>query len=200
MDSILKYFPELSFSQIQHFEALYPLYEKWNQKINVISRKDFEHFYEHHVLHSLAIAKVFQFEKGYRVLDIGTGGGFPGIPLSIYFSDAEFLLVDSIGKKVKVVNEVVKELGLKNVEVEQKRVGETKYEQFNYAVCRAVAPLNRLCEWTKGKVNTGLICLKGGDLQKEIKMLNRKVHLYKINDYFREAYFEEKVIVNIPAG
>lgn len=204
MELILKYFPHLSKEQIQHFSALDALYKEWNAKINVISRKDIDSLYEKHVLHSLSIAKVFDFPPELQVIDIGTGGGFPGIPLAIYFPGAAFHLTDSIGKKIKVVNEIVHALQLQNVTTEHIRSEEIKDRKFDVAVSRAVAPLSDLIKWSRPLLKknhpdalSGLICLKGGDLTKEIGQSNTRPHIFPINPYFPEKYFEEKYVVQV---
>ena len=198
---ILKYFSDLTETQKQQFQDLYDLYEDWNAQINVVSRKEFHLFYERHVLHSLAIAAIADFESGSKVLDVGTGGGFPGIPLAIMFPGCQFHLVDSIGKKIKVVQGVAHELGLKNVRAEQLRMEQVK-DQYDVIITRAVAPLLKLKNWLNGKLIkkssksvTGLICLKGGDLTEEIINARVKANLYDIADLFDEEFFETKKIV-----
>ncbi len=209
MEIVLKYFSDFTEQQLQQFGMLEELYKDWNEKINVISRKDIDALYEKHVLHSLAIAALCPFDKGARVVDIGTGGGFPGIPLAIFFPEVEFVLSDSIGKKIKVVQEVADAIGLKNVTAIHSRVEELKGRNFDYAVSRAVAPLNDLWRWVNNKIErgqksdelpNGLICLKGGDLTKEINDtgLKRIVQAWKVNDIFSEPYFEEKYVVYVP--
>lgn len=207
MDLILKYFPELNDVQKSQFEKLAPLYEEWNTQINVISRKDMEQFYERHVLHSLGIAKIRKFRKGERVLDIGTGGGFPGIPLAIMFPETQFHLVDSIGKKIKVVNEVALALGLENVKGEHARAEELK-SQYDFIVSRAVSHFDKFMPWTKRKfletpdnrkgLKNGIFCLKGGDLQEEIKNLKHP-KLVDLQDFFKEEFFETKKVVYLRA-
>lgn len=194
-----KYFPELTTEQREQFARLGPLYREWNEKINVISRKDIEDLYVHHVLHSLAIAKVMRFSPGSRVMDVGTGGGFPGIPLAILFSDTQFYLVDSIGKKIKVVEEVVKALGLKNVRAEQKRV-ENVTEKFDFIVSRAVTAFPAFVALVKDKLarsdrNTlpnGILYLKGGDFEEEIRPFASDLRIYPVSDFFEEDFFETK--------
>ncbi len=209
MEIILKYFSDFSDTQLDQFRQLEALYKDWNEKINVISRKDIDALYEKHVLHSLAIAVLCNFHKGARVVDIGTGGGFPGIPLAIFFPEVEFLLVDSIGKKIKVAQGVADSIGLKNVRTLHGRVEETKGKTFDFAVSRAVAPLGDLWRWVnqfivKGQKSdelpNGLICLKGGDLQKEIKEsgLKEKVQAWTVHDIFPEQFFEEKFVIYVP--
>lgn len=205
MDSIKRYFPQLSNTQLERFSALYPLYEDWNSKINVISRKDMEHFYEHHVLHSLAIAKTVQFKSMCEILDVGTGGGFPGIPLAIMFPDARFTLVDSIGKKIKVVNDVISQLGLTNTKAMQARAEEVDGE-FDFVVSRAVTTLSEFVPWVKGKISktqyhhlhNGIIYLKGGDLEQELAPFRKKVHVWDISDYFTEEWFQTKKVIHLP--
>jgi 16S rRNA (guanine527-N7)-methyltransferase len=207
MDVIIKYFPGLSQKQIQQFGALKDLYVEWNEKINVISRKDMVDFYEHHVLHSLAIAKEFYFPDNYEILDLGTGGGFPGIPLAIYFPNVKFHLVDSINKKLKVVNGIATAVGLRNITTQHKRAEEIHDEKFDAVVSRAVAPLKDLCRWSKlliknSKVKSenlkGLICLKGGDLNKEISESGFRPQVYDIDKIFEEGFFKEKYILFVP--
>ena len=198
---ILQYFTDLTEQQEEQLRMLYGLYEEWNSKINVVSRKDFHLFYERHVLHSLAIAAVTDFEDGTKVLDVGTGGGFPGIPLAIFYPKCTFHLVDSIGKKIKVVQEVADALGLQNVKAEQLRMEQVK-DRYDVVVTRAVAPLAQLKHWLQGKLDRnsnkavkGLICLKGGDLFDEITEARLKVNLYDIQDYFGEEFFQTKKVV-----
>ena len=198
---ILKYFSSLSDKQKEQFRQLYTLYEDWNAQINVVSRKDFHLFYERHVLHSLAIAAVTEFHSGSKILDVGTGGGFPGIPLAIMFPDCTFHLVDSIGKKIKVVKGVSESLGLTNLTAEQKRM-EQGVDKYDVIVTRAVAPLGKLKHWLFGKLDAksskavkGLICLKGGDLTEEIIEARVKANLYSISDLFEEEFFETKKVV-----
>lgn len=199
MDIILKYFPGLSDQQIQQFQQLEGIYKEWNDQINVVSRKDIDSLYEKHILHSLSIAKVFQIDAGMKVVDIGTGGGFPGIPLAILFPEAHFTLCDSIGKKIKVVQAVIDEIGLKNAIAIQSRVEQLPAHSFNLGVTRAVARLNHLAQWSKRVLdpqnNQGLICLKGGDLKEEIKESKLKVKTWNIPHYFKEPFFETKQIV-----
>ena len=179
IEIIKKYFPELTSKQVSQFEQLQPLYALWNERINVISRKDFEHFYERHVLHSLSIAKLISFAPQSEILDFGTGGGFPGIPLAIFFPEVNFHLVDSIGKKIQVVNEVLKELNLENVFAEKARVEEMKTE-YDFITCRGVAEIPRLISWTKNllkrennnSLKNGWLLLKGGDLKEELKLIS----------------------------
>lgn len=202
MELIQKYFPELSEKQFAQFENLRFLYEDWNSKINVISRNDIEFFYERHVLHSLAIAKFIRFKRGTKILDIGTGGGFPGIPLAIYFPESEFTLVDSIGKKIKVVNEVAKSLGLKNVKVINVRAENMK-SQFDFIVSRAVTSMNNFVHLTKNKIKqkqqnaipNGILYLKGGDLTEEFSQIKNYFEITEISQYFNESFFETKKLV-----
>lgn len=202
---ILSYFPDLSEKQIEQFDRLQALYEDWNAKINVISRKDMEQFYIHHVLHSLGIAKVMGFEPGTKVLDIGTGGGFPGIPLAILFPDTHFHLVDSIGKKISVVKEVAKALKLSNVEAQQARA-ETLVRKYDFVVSRAVTRMANFYPWVKGKIKredfnefqNGILYLKGGDVDEEMEELDRSYVTYHLDDYFKEDFFETKKVVYMP--
>jgi len=207
VEIILKYFDDFTEKQLDQFTQLGPLYKDWNEKINVISRKDIDALYEKHVLHSLAIAAMCHFNDGAQIVDIGTGGGFPGIPLAIFFPEVEFLLVDSIGKKIKVVNEVATAIGLKNVTAVQARVEEIKGRTFDYAVSRAVAPLGDLWRWVqpalrKGRKSedlpNGLICLKGGNLVTEIKESGLKPQAWDVKDIFPEPFFEEKYLIYVP--
>ncbi len=194
MKIIHKYFPGLSDAQLKQFEQLLPLYSEWNEKINVISRKDIENFYQRHVLHSLAIAKVITFQKEENILDIGTGGGFPGIPLAILFPETNFLLTDSIAKKITVVNEVVNVLQLKNVTAKVERAETTK-QNFDYIVTRAVAPMNDLIFWSKNKNAKKIIALKGGDLTEELKSIKKNIRIIELKNIFEEDFFETKKIV-----
>lgn len=209
MDIILKYFADFTPQQIDQFSRLEALYREWNEKINVISRKDIDALYEKHVLHSLAIAVLCNFDNGAQVVDIGTGGGFPGIPLAIFFPDVDFLLVDSIGKKINVVNEVAAGVGLKNVKTLHGRVEEIKGRTFDFAVSRAVAPLGDLWKWINQLIKqgqksdelpNGLICLKGGDLKNEIfeSGLKRITQAWSVNNIFPEPAFEDKYVVYVP--
>lgn len=204
IDCILKYFPDLSNGQIEQFTKLQPLYAEWNAKINVISRKDIDNLYINHVLHSLAIAKVVNFADGTRVLDVGTGGGFPGIPLAIMFPNCQFKLVDSIGKKITVVNAVADALGLKNVEGVHTRV-EQVTDKFDFVVSRAVTRLDTFYNMTRkcvapggaNSIANGIIYLKGGDFDDELNRINRKNNIYNIPDFFDEPFFETKKVVHL---
>lgn len=205
MELILKYFPELTERQKEQYAALMPLYEDWNAKINVISRKDIAHFYEHHVLHSLAIAKVQQFGTQADILDVGTGGGFPGIPLAIMFPRSNFSLIDSIGKKIKVVQSIVEALDLKNVHAEQIRAEQMPGE-YDFIISRAVTDLGQFTQWVKGKVSNlqyhhlrnGILYLKGGDLTEELSPFKKKVRTWDIGNFFEEEYFQTKKVIYLP--
>ena len=205
MDIILKYFPNLSEVQQQQFAALYDLYTDWNSKIiNVVSRKDVDNLYEHHVLHSLGIAKVMQFRPETAVMDLGTGGGFPGIPLAILFPETHFHLVDSIGKKVKVATEIANAIGLKNVTTRHCRAEEEK-QLFDFVVSRAVMPLTDLLKIIRKNIKkeqhnalpNGLICLKGGELEREVMPVKHQTLMYDLKDYFEEEFFETKKVVYV---
>ena len=203
-DIIFKYFPNLSDNQRQQFIKLEPLYQDWNKKINVVSRKDIDELYLRHVLHALAIAKFIDFEDGSEVLDVGTGGGFPGIPLAILFPNVSFTLVDAIGKKIKVVNEVVNGLQLKNVKTYHSRV-EDLDGKFDFIVSRAVAAMPTFVHWVRGRIKknsvhhikNGILYLKGGDLKEELQNYS-KAQVYELKDHFKEAYFETKKLVYLP--
>jgi 16S rRNA (guanine527-N7)-methyltransferase len=202
---IEKYFPQLTEKQKQQFQQLGELYNHWNAQINLISRTDMDNLYEKHILHSLAIAKVVNFKDFTEILDVGTGGGFPGIPLAIMFPNVQFHLIDSIGKKIKVVNEVATALGLTNVRAEQMRAEQVQGE-YDFIVSRAVTRLLPFYGWVKGKVNinnynsvrNGILYLKGGDLKEEIKELGKKAKVIEISNYFEEEFFETKKIVHVP--
>ncbi len=198
VERVFHYFPELTDLQKSRFALLKELYEDWNSKINVISRKDMDSFYIHHVLHSLAIAKCMQFKPGSKVLDFGCGGGFPGIPLAIMFPEVHFFEVDSIAKKIKVVSGVAESLGLTNLEAHALRV-ETLNKQFDYITCRAVAPLKQLQAWTKHllKKDGYYVFLKGGDLNEEINETNLRPDVYKIAKLYEEEFFETKQVLVI---
>lgn len=205
IEQIFTYFPQLTEHQREQLTQLFPLYDEWNAKINVISRKDIDNLYLHHVLHSLSIAKLVRFKAGSAVLDIGTGGGFPGIPLAILFPKTQFHLVDSIGKKIKVVQAVAEALELSNIKAEHARAEQVK-GQYDFAVTRAVASLGQLHQWIHRKIkgkslhNTynGLICLKGGSLEEELQSTNLNYALYPITDFLKDEYFETKSIVYVP--
>ena len=221
LELIIKYFADFSRKQLQQFSALEVLYKEWNEKINVISRKDIESLYEKHVLHSLSIAAAFEFDNKMKVLDIGTGGGFPGIPLAIFFPETKFHLVDSIGKKLKIVDAVINEIGLTNVTTQHTRAEEIKNEKFDVVVSRAVAPLKDLWIWSKPLLNkrqnpsslitenfinegeamlpkaTGLICLKGGDLTLEISESGCRPRIMEVYEIFHEEYFKEKFLLQV---
>ncbi len=205
MEQILKYFNNLTSQQISQFTSLYDLYLDWNSKINVISRKDIENLYEHHVLHSMAIAQIINFKPGTTVLDVGTGGGFPGIPLAILFPEVKFTLIDSIGKKIKVANEVATAIGLKNIVLKHERAQEEK-ALFDFVVSRAVMPLEELVKLirkniAKKSINAlpnGLICLKGGELQHEILPFKNIAESYEIDEFFKEEFFQKKKVVYLP--
>lgn len=202
---LLKYFPNFSEHQIEQFSQLQSLYTHWNAQINVVSRKDIEELYVRHVLHSLAIQRLFTFKPGTRILDLGTGGGFPGIPLAIANPECDFLLVDSIGKKIKVVNEVAKGLGLSNVRGVHQRVEDVD-GKFDFVVSRAVARTVKLIQWSKKSIHVnhahdfknGFILLKGGDLSDELKEINRVAKEYIISDLFEEQFFDTKKVIYIP--
>lgn len=202
MELLTKYFSDFTNTQLQQLAALKDLYNDWNEKINVISRKDMDSFYEHHVLHSLAIATQFEFKKGTEVMDLGCGGGFPGIPLAIFFPDTKFHLVDSINKKLKVANEIATVIGLQNITVQHTRAEEIKNRKFDLVVSRAVAPLKDLWWWSKpllkkGQSPNGLICLKGGDLTKEISESNCRPGVWEIEKIFAEPFFKEKFLLHV---
>ena len=213
MEVVLKYFSDFTPAQLQQFQQLEELYKEWNEKINVISRKDIDSLYEKHVLHSLSIAAVFQFQPGTSIIDLGTGGGFPGIPLAIFFPEVQFHLTDSIGKKLKVVNEVAAAIGLKNVTTQHTRTEEIQNRKFDFVVSRAVAPLRDLWRWSlpiikaKGqgqfaiadeeKIYGGLICLKGGDLTEEVKESGLHPIVWEIDKLFSEDFFKQKSILSV---
>lgn len=202
---IQKYFPTLSEAQLQQFAALDELYHDWNSKINVISRKDIDNLYEHHVLHSLAIAKAINFRDGTRIMDFGCGGGFPGIPLAIMFPQCEFKLIDGTAKKIRVCNEVATAIGLKNVTAEQRR-GEEEKEQFDFIVSRAVMPLPDLHKIVKKNIAkishnsmpNGIFCLKGGDLQEELKPFRNIVEKTELSTWFSEEWYQQKYLIYLP--
>ena len=205
MELILKYFPNITQKQKEQFAALYDLYIDWNSKINVISRKDIENLYEHHVLHSLGIAQFINFKAGTQIMDLGTGGGFPGIPLAIMFPECKFHLVDSIGKKIKVANEVANSIGLENVTFRHCRAEEEK-SKFDFVVSRAVMPLGDLMKIIRKNISdkqmnslpNGLICLKGGELANETLPVRHKVVISDLKSVFSEEFFETKKVVYVP--
>ncbi len=204
MQLILKYFPNLTEDQIHKFEQLESLYKDWNLKINVVSRKDIDELYLRHVLHALAIAKLIQFKKGTKLLDVGTGGGFPGVPLAILFPECSFHLVDSIAKKLKVVNEVVEGLGLTNVKTTHSRVEDID-NTYDFIISRAVAAMPTFVHWVKGKIakkqnhdlKNGILYLKGGDLSEELKDY-KTATIYNLSNYYTEDFFETKKLVHLP--
>ncbi|WP_299228564.1 16S rRNA (guanine(527)-N(7))-methyltransferase RsmG [uncultured Psychroserpens sp.] len=204
MQLIQQYFPNLTDTQLQQFRSLEDLYKDWNLKINVVSRKDIDELYLRHVLHSLGIAKVISFLPNTKVLDVGTGGGFPGIPLAVLYPETQFHLVDSIAKKIKVVNEVTEGLQLNNVKTSHERV-ENINEQFDFIVSRAVAAMPTFVHWVKGKIakeqkhdlKNGILYLKGGDLTEELQTY-RTAKIYNLNDYFKESFFDTKKVVHLP--
>ncbi len=205
MDLIRKYFPDLSSLQYEQLEALGPLYTDWNSKINVISRKDIDNLYEHHILHSMAIAKVIRFSAGTMIADVGTGGGFPGIPLAILFPDCGFTLIDSIGKKVRVAQDVAMQIGLKNVECRHERAEEDN-DKYEFILSRGVMPLPDLCSVAGHMLNrktqrnaypNGVICLKGGDLNAETSKFRRATEITDISRYFKEEFFKDKKVVYV---
>jgi len=205
MDLILKYFPNLSPLQIKQFEALYDLYTDWNMKINVISRKDIQNLYLHHILHSLGIAKIIQFTDNSKILDVGTGGGFPGIPLAVFFPNCEFLLIDSIGKKIRVATEVANEIGLKNISFRHERAEDEK-GKFDFVVSRAVMHLEEfvnivrknISDRQKNALPNGIICLKGGELENEISRFRKYIEIDELKRFFEEDFFETKKVVYLP--
>jgi 16S rRNA (guanine527-N7)-methyltransferase len=208
MEIIEKYFADFTPKQKEQLNALLPLYKEWNEKINVISRKDIDNFYLHHVLHSLTITTQFEFEKGATIMDLGCGGGFPGVPLAIFFPETEFYMVDSINKKLNVVKEISATIGLTNITVKHTRAEDIKDRKFDTVVSRAVAPLKELWQWSKPlikriktdneNVPNGLICLKGGDLTKEIQESGCKPYVWDIDNVFPEEYFKEKYMLYQP--
>lgn len=223
MEIILKYFSDFTPQQIQQFESLRDLYKDWNEKINIISRKDIDSLYERHVLHSLSIAASFEFQPGIEIIDLGTGGGFPGIPLAIFFPEIKFHLVDSIAKKLKVVDAIAENIGLTNVTTQHSRIEDIKSKKFDFVVSRAVAPLKDLWRWSKPLLKNkqqatgnkqpsplpthdsglktpspGLICLKGGDLSIEIQESNTRPRLMEIKEIFDEEFFKDKFILYVP--
>ena len=205
MDVILKYFPELTEQQIRQFSLLGGLYSSWNERINVISRKDIENLYTNHILHSLAIAKIIRFTPSTRILDVGTGGGFPGIPLAVMFPFCHFSLVDSVGKKIKIVNDVIRSTGLKNAQGINTRV-ESVNDEFDFVVCRAVTSFPKFYTWIKGRIipeqknqiRNGILYLKGGNIDEEMKDFKNKIQVYPIRDFFTEDYFDTKLVIYLP--
>lgn len=205
METILQYFGDFTQKQLQQFADLFDLYKDWNSKINVISRKDIDNFYLKHVLHSLAIAAVIEFEPCTQIIDVGTGGGFPGVPLAIFFPEVQFHLVDSIAKKLKVVDEVSQAIGLSNVTTRHTRAEEIKNRQFDFVVSRAVAPIKDLWKWAyplikkgnKQELPNGLICLKGGDLVQEISESSVRSRMIPIDEIFKEDFFKDKYLLHI---
>lgn len=208
-DILYKYFTEFTPHQQEQWQQLEGLYKEWNEKINVISRKDIDSLYEKHILHSLSIAASFEFEPGMEIIDIGTGGGFPGIPLAIFFPEVKFLLADSIAKKLKVVEAVAAGIGLTNISTRHTRAEDIKNQKFDFAVSRAVAPLKDLWTWARPLLKTkpmspdaehkpGLICLKGGDLAKEIQESLTRPHMIEIKELFPEEFFQEKYLLYVP--
>jgi 16S rRNA (guanine527-N7)-methyltransferase len=205
MEIILKYFPELTEKQNRQFHQLQELYEEWNNKINVISRKDIDQLYERHVLHSLAIAKIIQFKPNTEILDVGTGGGFPGIPLAILFPECDFHLVDSIGKKIKVVKEVSAALGLENIRVEQIKAEKIK-NTYDFIVSRAVTAFPIFYNWVRknvkqesqNKLQNGILYLKGGNLHEELKKFESRISSFEISEFFTESFFETKKVIYLP--
>jgi len=203
MEIVTKYFSDFTDIQLQQFAALKQLYTEWNEKINVISRKDINNFYEHHALHSLAIATQFEFKKGTEIIDLGCGGGFPGVPLAIFFPETQFHLVDSINKKLKVANEIATAIGLQNITTQHTRAEEIKNRKFDLVVSRAVAPLKDLWFWSKpllkkGGSPNGLICLKGGDLTTEIFESKCRPRIWEIEKIFPEPFFKDKFLLHVP--
>ena len=202
---LFQYFPDLTAIQKNQFTSLYDCYKDWNEKINVISRKDIDNLYINHVLHSLGIAKVISFQPGSKILDVGTGGGFPGIPLAILFPETQFHLVDSIGKKIAVVKAVAEALGLKNVKAEQIRAEQIK-DEYDFIVSRAVTRLKEFYGWVHKKVKkksvhdlyNGILYLKGGDLDEELAELKKPYQIFELSDYFKEEFFETKKVVYVP--
>jgi len=209
MDLLLKYFSDFTPKQIEQFRALDGLYKEWNAKINVISRKDIESLYEKHVLHSLAIAAAFNFPDGTEIIDIGTGGGFPGVPLAIFFPQVKFHLVDSINKKLKIIEDVKAQLNLSNITTQHTRAEDIRNRKFDFAVSRAVAPLKDLLKWSRpllknarfewdgGAYPSGLICLKGGDLAQEVAESGSRPKMIEVNSLFDEPYFKDKYLLYV---
>lgn len=205
MNQLTNYFPNLTEHQQSQFTALYDLYNAWNEKINVISRKDIENLYERHVLHSLAITEIIHFSDGSSILDVGTGGGFPGVPLAVFFPDVHFTLIDSIGKKIKVAQAVSDAIGLQNITLKHQRIQDEK-EKYDFVVSRAVMPLNDLVKLSRKNISNnhknvlpnGLICLKGGELEREIIAYKNSAEIYLLKEKFKEKFFETKKVVYVP--
>lgn len=215
MDIVLKYFTDFSPAQVEQLKMLAPLYKEWNEKINVISRKDIDSLYERHVLHSLAIAAAFDFAPGSEIIDLGTGGGFPGVPLAIFFPEVKFHLADSIGKKLKVIEAVAEGAGIKNITTQHTRVEDIKNKKFDFVVSRAVAPLKDLWRWSQPLLKKqvapkkemddaathtfkpGLICLKGGDLNTEVQESGTRPRVMPLSEIFSEPFFQEKFLVYV---
>lgn len=205
MHTLEKYFPQLDATQHQQFEQLGQLYPEWNEKINLISRKDIEHLYEHHILHSLSIARFLRFRDGSRIMDVGTGGGFPGLPLAILFPNCQFLLLDSIAKKLKAAADITQRIGLQNVSFQHRRVEEEK-SRFDFVVSRAVMPLPDLVKHCRKNIDSasknalpnGLICLKGGTLDDELRAFRHKADVIDLSDYYEEEFFHTKKLIYLP--
>ena len=204
MNFIHDYFPDLDSKQLKQLESLFKIYKDWNSRINVISRKDMDYFYLHHVLHSLSIAKFIEFKAGTKILDVGTGGGFPGVPLAIVFPEVHFYLADSIGKKIKVINYVKDKLGLDNISTHYDRVENLEFK-VDFVVCRAVAPIETLMNWSADRISdqqnhsirNGFLCLKGGDLSDELSKY-KNAQVLPLKEYFGEDFFETKKLVYCP--
>lgn len=205
IEILTKYFPDLSPHQQASFEKAIELYQDWNSKINLISRNDMDHLVEHHFLHSLAIAKVIQFMPKTRIMDVGTGGGFPGIPLAILFPKVDFYLIDTIGKKIKVVQDMIDQLGLKNVKAEQKRAENVKNDQFDFVVSRAVTALPEFIGWVHNNISkrqrntlkNGILYIKGGDVLEEIASTHKKYQIFELGKIFEEEFFETKKVIHL---
>ncbi len=205
IDLVISYFPELTEKQIQLFDRAVELYLDWNTKVNLISRNDMENLVERHILHSLSIAKVIQFVPGTKIMDVGTGGGFPGIPLAILFPEVDFYLIDTIGKKIKVVQDIVESLQLKNVKAEQKRAEDVKNKQFDFVVSRAVTRLPDFVNWVKYNISkkqknslrNGILYIKGGDVLEEIAFTGKKYSIIELSGFFKEPFFETKKVTHL---
>jgi 16S rRNA (guanine527-N7)-methyltransferase len=205
IDLVISYFPELTEKQIQLFDRAVELYLDWNTKVNLISRNDMENLVERHILHSLSIAKVIQFVPGTKIMDVGTGGGFPGIPLAILFPEVDFYLIDTIGKKIKVVQDIVESLQLKNVKAEQKRAEDVKNQQFDFVVSRAVTRLPDFVNWVKYNISkkqknslrNGILYIKGGDVLEEIAFTGKKYSIIELSGFFKEPFFETKKVIHL---